>query len=129
MRRKRWMLLSAAPFLALLGSPTGVDALCMACSRSRPICERANYSGCQATQIAPDGSGFCDEWAANCAWVLNLSDIAADGSLALATTGELEADAVKGDAALRGCHGLIVEREYSERSVARLRAESKSLKV
>ncbi len=128
MKRKNWILLSAMPVVALLGSPSVVDA-CMQCAPVRPICERANYSGCKTTQITSAGDMSCDEWSANCAWVLNLSEIAADGSLAFGSLSDLEADGMEQDATLRGCHGLVVARDYSEDRVARLRAESAKLAV
>lgn len=127
MRRREMILAAVLTAAALLAWPGAADA-CMQCSPSRPVCERANYSQCDA-RLRPDGSGTCEQWATNCAWVQNVSEVSADGSLAVGyTPAEVPAGAAAGEVAL-GCHGLILARDYPEAKVAHLRRESRTLRI
>ncbi|HEU4456776.1 MAG TPA: hypothetical protein VFR81_27155 [Longimicrobium sp.] len=116
---------AAAGFLALPGEASG----CSTCSLESPSCTPANYSRCRVWRN-PDQTFTCTTQYEYCAWVQNVSDLSADGSLAVWTVeGEAPAATLAAGEATRGCHGLIVDRDYSSRRVAEVRAETATLRI
>lgn len=106
----------------ILAVPRQADA-CSACDTDRPRCNAAVNSRC-TTYAYSKTLMVCEQYQTSCAYAYAPAEISADGSIAsLAASAALEPDAEQ----VRGCHGLIVDRAYSEARQAQARAGSKQI--
>lgn len=119
---KKVLVVGCLSAFALLGSAREADA-CSWCSTSRPRCEAANYSWCNANAKLL----ICDQGYANCAWVYNADEVSADGSLATLASTDSPTVESEGKDEVRGCHGLILERDPSAERVAAVRSETRRI--
>jgi hypothetical protein len=116
------ILLSCAGMLAglaVLATPRSGDA-CSICDPDRPRCLEAINSRC-STYAYSKTVTVCETYQTSCAYAYAPGEISADGSIARAAASqppELLAEQA------RGCHGLIVDRAYSDARQAQARAGS-----
>lgn len=107
---------------AILAMPTSADA-CSRCDTTRPRCLEALNSRC-STYLYEKTVTICEEYYTSCAYVYAPAGISADGSIAnLAASVGAESAAEQ----VRGCHGLIVDRTYSESRQAQARADTRQI--
>lgn len=99
-------------------------AACSRCDPDAPRCQTANYSRC-STYAYSKAITVCEEWYAECAWVYAPDEVSADGSLALAAAQEPATLAVTEQ--VRGCHGLIVKRDYTAARMEQARAATRRI--
>lgn len=108
--------------LAMLAIPRSADA-CSRCDPERPRCMAAVNSRC-GTYAYSKTVTVCEEYYTSCAYVYAPAEISADGSIA--TLASVPASGAA-DEQVRGCHGLIVDRAYSDARQAQARAGSKQI--
>jgi hypothetical protein len=120
-RATSWAASLAAALLLVPGTVPLAEAQCGIC-QSYKTCKAGNWAQCEIVTLG-DGRVFCSEKPAECAWVYDTGEVAADGSLALARAGEEEGEADR-EGRTRGCHGLIVARSYTRDAAAALRART-----
>lgn len=115
---KRMMMLCVAT-LAFFGMPSK-GAACSRCDTEEPKCLEAINIRCYAYPK----TRTCDEYTTSCAYAYAPTGISADGSIA-----DPAASPVPGSATeqVRGCHGLIVDRAYSDDRQAQARAGSEHI--
>lgn len=105
--------------VAILSLPESADA-CSVCDESEPKCNQAINARC-STYAYSKTVTVCETYYTSCAYAYAPAEISADGSIvSLANASEAEADADQ----VRGCHGLIVDRTYTDARQAQARASS-----
>lgn len=105
--------------VAILASPGELDA-CSVCDSETPTCNPAINRRCYAY---PDELA-CEEYRVSCAYAYAPAEISADGSIASLSISRQSAPT--GEQA-RGCHGLILDRKYSETRESQARADSEHI--
>ena len=108
--------------VAILSVPKDAGA-CSACDTERPRCNEALNFRC-STYAYSKTVIVCEQYATSCAYAYTPTEISADGSIVrLAASPAVEPDAEQ----VRGCHGLIVERSYTDARQAQARAVSRQI--
>jgi hypothetical protein len=121
----RRILLSCAVTLAglaMLAVPRNADA-CSVCDTDRPRCNAAVNFRC-STYAYSKTLTVCEQYATSCAYAYAPAEISADGSivnLAASPAAKQKTEQV------RGCHGLIVDRAYTDARQAQARAGSRQI--
>jgi hypothetical protein len=108
--------------VAIFFLPGRADA-CSTCDERVARCNAAVNSRCYVYAYSKTIMA-CDTYQTSCAYAYAPAEISADGSIAsLAVSQAAESDVEQ----VRGCHGLILDRTYSDARQAQARAGSKRI--